>query len=296
MKKIFALFPLIILCSISCQENVFNPMYIQLDDTYWSYETETQIARVAFTGENNISVLQKDLKTGYVQSEHGYYTADGHRVVADGQEWTNQIKFIRTFSHLKNVSTQKNLTEYKPRDYSSIAGSVWTTIVNGDLRLAYLAKDGTCIEGAFFNIVGEEGVSRGWKWTSGQKWELENHALKAGPFNCTLFKDFLVVDTLAVYGNMAPSTASGIEGTNTLEGTVWVMSNLKSPYVIIFTSSNQFVRVRGANRFIYATLNGTYELDGNTVSMHAAKINETCQIESDKFIFSESQYVKVTFP
>ena len=126
----------LLLALTSCSKLVMDPLRIQMPGTYWSYSVEGQTARVCFPDDKHVSILQEDFSTGYFQAQNGTYHTDGHRVICEGADWSSPIQFVRTFSHLKNSKTNRNLTPLGPFSHERLAGSVWATMVNGDLRLA----------------------------------------------------------------------------------------------------------------------------------------------------------------
>ncbi|MBP5333717.1 MAG: hypothetical protein J6Y66_06075 [Bacteroidales bacterium] len=292
MRKIFSA-AVLILAAASCSKYVMDPLRLEIDNTFWSYSTETQTARVCFPDGEHASVLQLDMNTNSFQAVHGTYSLDGHRVLLTGDNWPNDIKFVRTFTHLKNNSTNRNLTPLKPAAWDNLAGSVWTTLVADDLHLVFFDHDGTCVEATFGNVVHKEGKPYGWEW-SRKDYSLNGTKLEAGSVRATMFEDFLLADNISVF-----RTSPTVENTGSaaLAGTVWTYDSSGYPGLIIFTSASTFTRVLVASRVVYVALTGTYKLSGAELTMtDGAEIKETCQLSADRFTFLEKNYVKVTLP
>ena len=294
MRKVLPLI-LLVLVSASCKK-MMEPIRIPLSGTAWSYSVGDQTARVCFEDENHVSILQTDMTSGAHQSVHGTYDTDGHRVDCQGANWPNSIRFVRTFSHLKNNSTNKNLTPLKTREHASVAGSIWATMEEDNFHFAFFSQDGTCLDGTFANTNHKEGYPIGWKWNR-KGYTLSGNKLTAGSFSATLYEDFLITDTLTVM-RMAPSVED--KGTSPLAGTVWTYDTAGYPGVIVFNSSNTFTRFLVASRVIFSAINGTYELNGTSLTMDMGgedgQLKETCQLSADRFTYLEKDYVKVTLP
>ena len=290
MKKVLYILSIMILAA-SCKA-VMEPLRVQLDDTCWSFSTSDQTARVCFPDDRHVSILQLDFKTGYTQSLDGTYEMDGHSVRCTGNNWPNLIKFVRTFSHLKNNSTNKNLTPLSPKSYNSLEGSVWAVLVNENLRTAFLRNDGTCIEGSFINVTHEEGLPYGWEWKKAD-YTHSGSRVQAGSFNGVVYDSLMVVDTLAV---MVASQAPKSTETSALTGTVWEYETSGLPGAIFFTSDVDFTRILVASKIMHQVSTGTYKLEGATVTMTLDGKNETCQLEGGRFTFFDKTYAKVNLP
>lgn len=290
MRKVLLLI-MVALASVSCSKLVMDPLRIKIGGTCWLYATETQTARVCFPDDEHVTIIQRDNESGYLQSQHGTYELDGHRVLCNGDDWSGTIKFVRTFSHLKNNSTNKNLTPLSTQAHDKLGGSIWGTIVQGNLRFAYFGKGGKCIEGTYLNVAHKEGFPYGWEWNQAD-YTLDGNRLEAGSKSAVLYEDFLLVDTLAVFCNSPVPEAPATAGE--LEGTVWTYDSNAAAGVIIFTSGSTFTRMLGVSQLIFATLTGTYTLEGTTLKMEAGDIKETCQLQGGRFTFSEKAYKQVT--
>lgn len=262
--------------------------------TYWAFSTETQTARVCFTDDTHVSVLQTDSPTRASQAEHGTYITDGHEVLLNGDNWPKSIKFVRTFSHLKNNSNSKNLTPLYPAEHESLAGSVWTTMVNDNLNMVFFGHDGTCVDATFINAIRQEGKPYRWQW-SRKDYTLSGSTLTVGDgIKATLYEDFMKVDTLCVL-RTAPAVHGS--GSSALAGTIWTYETSGYSGLIVFTSGSTFTRVLVNSRVVYTFMNGTYQLSGTSLSMtDGEEIKETCQLSADRFTFLEKNYVKVTLP
>lgn len=294
MKKVLPII-LLVLVSASCKK-MMEPIRIQMPGTAWFYATDTQTARVCFEDESHVSVLQSEMASGAHQSIHGTYETDGHRVDCQGANWPNSIRFVRTFSHLKNSSTNKNLTPLKTMEHTSVAGSIWATMEEDNFHFAFFSPDGTCLDGTFLNANHKEGYPIGWKWNR-KDYTHSGNKVTAGSFSATLYEDFLVTDTLTVM-QMAPSVED--KGTSPLAGTVWTLNTSGYPGVIVFNSSNTFTRFLVSSRVVFYANNGSYELNGTSLTMdlggNDGQLKETCQLSADRFTFLEKNYVKVTLP
>ena len=290
MKKGLYILSILILAS-SCKA-AMEPLRVQVPGTFWLYETDTQTARVCFNDDTHINILQNDLPTGYVQSLNGTYYCNGHAVICNGENWPNEIRFVRTFSHLKNNSTNENLTPLSPQSHSRVDGGVWAAIVKRNLHFAYFMADSTCVEGTFKNVILEEGVPHGWEWKK-QKYDHAGSQLKAGAFKATLYDTFMVVDTLAV---MVASPVPESTGTSAVTGTVWTYETSGLPGAIVFTSDVDFTRILVSSGIVHEADAGTYKLQGTSLEMTLDDKKETCQIEGGRFTFFEKTYAKVTLP
>lgn len=283
----------LLLALTSCSKLVMDPLRIQMPGTYWSYSVEGQTARVCFPDDKHVSILQEDFSTGYFQAQNGTYHTDGHRVICEGADWSSPIQFVRTFSHLKNSKTNRNLTPLGPFSHERLAGSVWASMVNGDLRLAAFMGESDVLEGTYRNAIHKEGHPYGWEWKQAS-YTLQGNKVQAGPVEATLFEDFLVVDSLGVFCmNPAPETVSAAASEG-LAGTAWIYAANGLPAVILFTSESSFTRLMAMNQLIVASLSGTYSLRGTELRMEAGDIKETCQLQADRFTFSERTYLKAS--
>lgn len=290
MKKALLFFTVLIL-TVSCQF-IMDPLRIPLDGTSWSYATDDQMARVYFADDSHVSVLQLDYETGYVQSLNGKYYCDGHAVKCNGNNWPNEIKFVRTFSHLKNNSTNKNLTDLYPKSYDSIEGSIWAVLEGDNFHMVYFNGANTCVEGSFKNVSHEEGVPYGWTWNK-QDYTHTGSRVEAGPFKATLYDSFMAVDTLGV---MIASPAVKQEGSSALVGTVWKYETSGYPGVFIFTSASEYTRLLVGNSIIHQVNTGTYQLQGTSLTIQLEDKEETCQLEGGRFTLFERTYAMVTIP
>lgn len=288
MKKILIILSALVLAA-SCKA-IMEPIRVQMDGTYWSYSTEDQTARVVFPDDSHVSILQLDMNSGYTQSLDGTYYTDGHSTICNGKNWPSTIKFVRTFTHLKNNSTNKNLTPLEPQSWSSVDGSIWALLQNENFHLAYF-RGGNCYDGTYANVTHEEGLPYGWNWKK-LDYELTGSQIKVGKYNGTLFDRFMVVDSLAV---MVSTLGPKSTGTSALTGTVW-QYDAAVPGVIIFTSDVDFTRVIVSSKIIHEVKAGTYKLDGANLNMELDGKKETCQIQGGRFTLFNKAYVKITLP
>lgn len=267
----------------SCKKDA---LYIQMTDRVWEYSSSAQFARITFCGENNASVLQTDLSTGYTQAYNGSYTTDGHSV--DIQSETN-THLVRTFSHLKHSTTNKNLTELQPQSWSSLNKSVWTTIVDGNVYLAFFNKYGKCVQGLYRNIIQKEGYPFGWEWS------LQDYSLNGSSVSCKgttgiLYKDVM---RLPKYGVLCSAFPVEETATSSLEGTLWTLESDGYPGVFIFNSASHFTRVIIMSPLIWEVKNGTYSIEADGIHLQLAELKETCPITEGRFTFLNKTYVLV---
>lgn len=282
-----------LLALVSCKK-MMEPIRVQMPGTYWSYSEGKQTARIGFSDGKHVSVLQMDTTSHICQAIHGTYTTDGHEVLLTGDNWSQDIKLVRTFSHVKNNSSNRNLTPIYPVAHESLAGSVWTTMVNDNLNIVFFDHDGTCLDATFKNANHKEGTPYGWQWAR-KDYSLNGKQLTVGAgIKATMYEDFMQVDTLSVL-RTAPAVEN--QGTSALAGTVWTYETSGYPGLIVFTSASTFTRVLVSSRITYSFMNGTYQISGTSLAMtDGADIKETCQLSADRFTFLEKNYVKVTLP
>lgn len=296
MKKIL-LFLSILALTASCKA-IMEPVRVQLPGTYWSYATDDATANICFPDDTRIIVLQLSIDACAVEALHGTYTTDGHRVEANGDDWGRTIKFVRTFSHLKNNSTNKDMTPVYPAA-SQLKGSVWGTIENQNLHVAYFSED-NCFDATFKHIAREEGQDYGWEWNQ-KDYTVNGNQLEAGSFKATLFDTFMIVD--GTYGVFSVAPAVDQAGSSALKGTVWATEDESTqlPALVVFTSSSKFVRIVTYSKTIFKYTSGTYDLQGTSLSLKWDDIEETCQIEGGRFtLFKDTvnsqTFSKVTLP
>ena len=291
MRKLLPII-LIVLATASCKKMI-EPIRVQMPGTYWLYSVGDQTARVSFPDDEHASVIQWDVTSNAAQALHGTYSTDGHRVLLTGENWPNDIKFVRTFSHLKNNSSNKNLTPLSPLSYSNLAGSVWATMVHDNLNIVFFDHDGTCMDATFPNVNHKEGYPYGWQWNR-KDYSLSGTQVMAGSgIKGTLYDSFMQVDTLSVM-QVAPAPEN--PGTSALAGTVWTYDTAGYPGLIIFTSGSTFTRILTSSHIVFSFMNGTYTLSGTELNMNAGEIKETCQLSADRFTLFEKDFVKATLP
>lgn len=263
-----------------------------MPDTYWSYSIEDQTARVCFMDDVHTSVIQHIFSSGSTQAAHGKYTADGHSVVLDGENWSKSIKLVRTFSHLKNSSTNKNMTPLYQKSHKSLAGSVWATLVNGNLYVVLFDGNGKCTEAAFNNVTHKEGLPIGWSWNR-KDYSLNGSSVDVGDQKARLFEDFMVIDTLAVLR----SCKAVEDNASSLTGTFWPTTATNTyPGVIVFTGASTFTRILANSSLVYQTNEGTYTFDGTTFEFDLGDKKETCPLNGDRFTFLGKEYRRNTTP
>lgn len=286
MKKVWSYVlaaMLVMVLASSCKKDA---LYIQMPDRVWEYAVASQFARIVFCGEDKASVLQADVSTGYAQASHGPYTTDGHSVDIAGETSTH---LVRTFSHLKHSSANKNLTELQPQSWSTLKKSVWTTVVDGDGYLAFFDKYGKCVQGFYRNIVRKEGYPFGWEWSK-LDYSLSGSTLSCKGVTGVLYKDVI---RLPKYGALCSAFPVEEDATSSLEGTLWTLKSDGYPGVLIFNSAQHFTRILLMSAIVWEVKNGTYSVEADGLHLQMAEFKETCPISEGRFTFLNKTYVLV---
>jgi hypothetical protein len=277
---------------VSCKKDA---MYLQLPETSWNVSNEGQEGYICYHDASHASVLQTILASGLTQVRHGSYVCDGHRVdftASDG----SSVNLVRTFTHLKN-SKNKNLSRVKPESWESVEGSVWTSLADNQLHVAYFPDGKNCVDISYKNVSREEGVPYGWDVPSMQPYKLDDSQLQAGSFSSILFKDFLIVNNWAAKC-VNPGQAEE-KGSSELMGTVWTYYNkgypADMPAIIIFNSPTQFTRIMAQTSVVFEALTGTYSISGNRVKMTLGNKSESCLLSESSFTFFERTYSRMDY-
>jgi len=269
----------------SCKK---DGLYIQLPNTVWQYGSGHQMAHICFCGEEYASVMQLDLNTGYQSDNHGRYTTDGHNVDIEG---TSNVHMVRTFSHLKHSTTNKNLTPLEPQSYSSLKGSVWTTIWDGNLYFAFFRSENSCIQALYKNIVRKEGYEYGWEWSQ-LNYALSGNIVSAGGQQGALYNGGIMrLPHHAVQCTTVPREAGASQSP--LTGSVWILSNSGTPGLWIFDGDGTFTRVLVLSGSVWENKWGTYSLEGDQLTIQMNEHKETCPLEQDRFTFLGKSYTRV---
>lgn len=275
---------------LSCGKNGTDGLYISVRNTCWQIATETQVAWPCFIGSDIASIVQVNREYGAYQIMNGSYSVDGHRVNIAAE---SSILMVRTFSHLKN-SSNKNCTPLWPEAPSSLDGTLWVSMRDYDFTFVYNGKEGQYLSGHFFNYAHREGFPYGWDWEMGD-YSLNGYQYQADEKKGTLYGDkFMLMDNLAV---PRVYKAKNMDGTSSLEGTVWLLQTNTYPGFIIFTTPTEFVRILVNSNIVFMALEGTYSLKGNSLELEtgAEELCRTCTIEDGKFTYLERTYVMTDF-
>lgn len=290
---ILAALGILLLGSTGCKRTL-EVFYLHLPGTVFDQSSDTQTARVCFTDETHVSIVQTIYSSGRTLVSNGVYEAEGHRVQchnANGEG--NVVQFVRTFSHLKNTSN-KNLTGMAITAHESLSGSVWTTVLNGSLLMNYFPDDTRCVSASH--------TASGWSFGT-LPCQLEGSRVRIdrskGGLYATLYKDVMLVDSLGVVCN---SPAVKAEGKDDLAGTFWTRTGGGLPGIIVFTAPGHFTRtqVSSSDQRIFETLQGTYTLSGNNLTFSyaptpdSATQQESCQVAEDGIRFQNVSFSRVT--
>lgn len=271
---------------LSCGKNGTDGIYISVRNSCWQISTATQVAWPCFIGNDIASIVQVNYESGAYQIMNGFYTVDGHRVNIKAE---SSILMVRTMANLKN-SSNKNCTRLVPEAPSSLEKTLWVSMKDYDFTFIYHGKDGKCLSGNYFNFVRREGLPYGWEWETGT-YVVNGNQYVVGDEKGTFYGDkFVVMADLAV---PRVHKAKNLEGTSSLEGTVWTLQQGSGyPGFILFTSATEFVRVLVNSNIVFVVLEGTYTLKGNSLELEtsAEELCRTCTIENGKFTYLQRTY------
>ena len=272
-----------LLLTLSCGKNGW---YINIDGTYWSITSDTQEAIPCFVDDTHASIIQINLVNKYYQTQHGTFSLDGHRVEIDADN--TEIRFTRTFSHLKN-SKNKNFSSMYAGAPSQPVGSVWATQKDADLLFTYLGPDGKYLSGTYANMTRKEGIDYGWSFTGGTYAVNGSHITTDKATGTFFGGKVLSWDTYSV---PLVSVSALPEGSSSLEGTVWTLQSADYPGFILFTSATEFTRVLSLSNIVFGVLSGTYTLKGNSLEFttDSQELNRVVTLEGDRFTYLEKTY------
>ncbi len=271
---------------LSCGKNGTDGIYISVRNSCWQIAIENQVAWPCFIGNDIASIVQVNYELGAYQIMNGSYTVDGHRVRVAAE---SSVLMVRTMSNLKN-SSNKNFTRLAPEAPSSLEGTLWVSMRDYEFNFVYHGEGGEYLSGVFYNFARREGLPYGWDWevgtyaVNGSQYVLEEE-------NGTFYGDkFMVLDNLAI---PRVHKARSLTGTSSLKGTVWTLQQGSGyPGFILFTSATEFVRVLVNSNIVFVVLEGTYNLEGNSLELEtsAEELCRTCTIENGKFTYLQRTY------
>ena len=289
----FPLMTLLLAALVSCQKDA---LYLQLPGTCWALASDTQEGFICFHDADNASVLQMARENGLTQTQHGKYTCDGHKVVFTADSGGSVINLVRTFTHLKN-SKNKNLSPVKPASWDSMEGSIWATIVDNNLHIAYFPYKDSYADITYRNITRVEGVPYGWD-SSSVSYELNGAQLQTGKTEATLFDCFWTSKNNLASVCLNPGQKQE-KCSPELLGTVWTYNNTgypaDTPGVIIFHSPDKFTRIMGKTIVVFETTEGTYSLSGNRLEMTIGGKKESCLLSENSFTLFERKYKQMKY-
>lgn len=282
MRSIFRTiaFALTLLATVSCN---IDFIYLQVPGTSWSLEQGETRAFAHFDSER-VTIVQRSSATGGVQFTNGTYLTDGHRVKVTSDEGTSH-QLVRTFTHLKSGTSNKNFSSLRPQSYETLDGTVWTTLRQDDLTLYYFEPGGKSRHWTFKNVRHEEGVPYGWEAGEETYSVTGSHvALESG--GATLFPEVMLMDD--VWYMHYPAQEDN--GTSALRGTAWKYVTNSYPGILIFNTNSSFTRVLVSSRVLYQVTQGTYTVNGDSVTLSFSDKSETCTISGNRFTFMERTY------
>lgn len=284
MKSIFRtiVFVLAFLAAVSCKMEFLR---IRISGTTWSQEKDDVRAFVHFDENGRATVLQRDKASGVVQVSHGTYSADGHAVIIQTDEGSS-LKMVRTFSHLKSSSTNRNFSSLYPEEYQSVSQSILASMKQDDFRMYYFKPDGNALQLVFKNARHEEGIPYGWEKTE-EAYTLTGSNLTFGNENAILFPEVMLKDD--IWYKYFPSGED--KGTSAVSGTVWTYQTDSFPGVIVFNNNGSFTRILVSSRILFQFSQGSYSQSENTLTMTLDGKTETCKIVGGVFTFMEKTYV-----
>ena len=261
-------------------------IYLYVGGSVFKIQEEGQLAYVSFPDDDFASVVQVNTTQGGFQTMNGTYTAKGHNLdLALGE---NSLHLVRTFSHVKN-SKNKNLTPVKPMAPDQLAGSVWAVLTANNFFFSYFRPDGHFTSGRYYNVSHREGIPYKWMWSI-DPYTVNGNQITSGGVSGTFFEgQLLMLQTLSV--PHVTSLAGNASFTRSdLTGTVWTGYNGIYPAVVIFTSDTEFTRLVVSSDIVFSWLNGTYELNGSSLTMRVGELSDECSIADGTMTFFERKY------
>lgn len=283
MKSIFRTIALALalLTALSCN---IDFLYLQLPGTSWSLEQGDTRAFVHFEPSGRVTIVQRNNASGQVQFTNGEYMTDGHSVVVSTDEGSSN-KLVRTFSHLKSNSTNKNFSSLRPQSFETLSGSVWTSLKQDNLSVYFFGPEGKARHWAFENVRHEEGVPYGWSEEE-ETYSLSGSHVAMEKASATLFPEVMLVDD--VWYVHFPTVES--RGTSALEGTAWKFVTGSYPGILIFNTADTFTRVLVGSRILFQVSQGTYTQEGSEITFTLDGKTEICTLADNRFTFLERTY------
>lgn len=280
MKKLLGI-AILLLSLTSCHKDFLR---VSLLGHSWKIVVDDQFAYAHFFNENCAATLQTNTSTGANQIVHGTYETDGHRVDITGENSIN-TSLVRTFSNLKN-SRNKNFSTVQPARFTSMEGSVWSTIQAGDYRMLFFHPDGQVTRATFDNVSRKEGVPYGWSREE-LSYTLDGGHLTIGDQLFTLYPEIMASNSTAYLIDGYPVIAAG---SSSLSGSFWTCQTGSYPGYIVFVTGQRLVRVLLANASQYVHDTGSYTLAGNKLSVTIGDAQETVTISGGAFTLFERTY------
>lgn len=280
MKKLLGI-AILFLSLTSCHKDFLR---VGLLDNSWKIVVDDQFAYAHFFNEDRAVTLQTNQTSGANQIVHGSYTTDGHRIDIAGDNGVNN-QLVRTFSHVK-TSKNKNFTPTYPARFTSVEGSVWSSIKGGDYMMFFFRPDGQVTQATYENIARKEGFPYGWSREE-LTYTLDGTHLEVGDQLFTLYPEIMTSATTAYLIDGMPVIAAG---TSSLSGTIWTCNSSTYPGFIVFVTGQRFVRVVMANESQYVHSIGTYSIAGKKINVTIGDAQETVTISNGQFTLFERSY------
>ncbi len=280
MKKLLGI-AILLLSLTSCHKDFLR---VSLLGHSWKIVVDDQFAYAHFFNENCAATLQTNTTTGANQIVHGTYTTDGHRIDIAGENGTNTA-LVRTFTNVKN-SKNKSFTATQPARFTSMEGSVWSTIQDGDYRMFFFHPDGQLTQATYTNVSRKEGFPYGWSREE-LSYTLDGSYVTIADQVFTLYPEIMTGNTTAYLIDGYPVIAAG---SSSLSGTIWTCQTGTYPGYIVFVTGQRLVRVLMANASQYVHVTGSYTLAGNKLSVTLGDAQETVNISGGKFTLFERTY------
>lgn len=288
MKRfLYTIALLLVVFTTSCGK---KGIYLYVGGGVYKIQESAQEAIVSFPDDDFASVIQINTAQTAFQTMNGTYTAKGHNL--DLLLGDNSVHLVRTFSHIKSSSKNKNLIPMKPTAPGDMTGSVWAVAANNNFYFAWFRPDGRFTSGRYYNITRQEGIPYKWLWSI-DPYTINGNQITSDGFSGTFYEgEALMLQTLSV---PHVTDLAGLASFNKSEltGTVWTGYNGVCPAVIIFTSDTEFTRLVVSSATVFTWTTGTYELNGSSLTMWVGELSDECSIADGTLTFFERKYTWV---
>ena len=288
MKRfLYTLTLLLVVFTTSCGK---KGIYLYVGGGVYKIQESAQEAIVSFPDDDFASVIQINTAQTAFQTMNGTYTAKGHNL--DLLLGDNSVHLVRTFSHIKSSSKNKNLIPMKPTAPGDLTGSVWAVAANNNFYFAWFRPDGRFTSGRYYNITRQEGIPYKWLWSI-DPYTINGNQITSDGFSGTFYEgEALMLQTLSV---PHVTDLAGLASFNKSEltGTVWTGYNGVCPAVIIFTSDTEFTRLVVSSATVFTWTTGTYALYGSSLTMWVGELSDECSIADGTLTFFERKYTWV---